>query len=267
MTIYRNILNYEEGILPLLQHLSSVEHLTLLLAIDVFGSDRFIDGFHLERNIISYMPNLRQFDFHIRSKLRNVSYIEVDTIRQSFTGQQSVDCTLDYFNNQCSQCQIYSLPFIGNRLDFISNRFPLFDIKNTFINVTMLLLFDDVKPFENAFFERLTRALPRLQTLEISNQLEQEEKTKTTTNPIEFSHLSTLILREIHMDYGEQLLCGARLPHLVELVICNDVLLTIIDQDNQQARDNCSNVETLFFVEPEIELTSIHLKFFPKFQV
>jgi len=269
ITSYRNIPQYKQCIVPLLQRLSTIKYLTLILAINVgnSGPNHFIDGFDLNRNITSYMPHLRQFDFHIRSKLRNVSYIEVDTIRQSFTEQQSVDCTLDYFNNQYGQCQIYSLPFIGNRLDFISNRFPLFDIKNTFINVTMLLLFDDVKPFENVFFERVTRALPRLQTLEISNQLEQEEKTKTTTNPIEFSHLSTLILHQIHMDYGEQLLCRARLPHLVELVICNDVLSTIIDQDNQQARDNCSNVETLFIVQPEIELTSVHLQSFPKFHM
>ncbi len=125
-------------------------------------SDRFIDGFHLQRNIVSYIPHLRQFDFHIRSILRDASYIEVNTIRQSFIEQQSVDCSPDYFNNQYGQSQIYSLPFIGNRLDFISNQFPPFD---------------DVKSFENVFFERVTRALSRLQTLEISNQLEQEEKT------------------------------------------------------------------------------------------
>ena len=43
--------------------------------------------------------------------------------------------------------------------------------------VTILLLFDDVKPFENVFFERVARALPHLKTLEIFNQLEQQEKT------------------------------------------------------------------------------------------
>jgi hypothetical protein len=194
-------------------------------------------------------------------------FIEVDTIRQSFNEQQSVDCALDYFNNEYGQCQIYSLPFIGNRLDFISNRFPLFDVKNTFINVTILLLFDDVKSFDNVFFERVTRALPCLQTLEIFNRLEQKEKTQIKTNPIEFLHLSTLILHKIHMNYGEQLLCRAHLPHLVELIIHNDVLLTIINQDNQQAKDNCSKVERLFIVEPWIEPTNAHLKFFPKFNM
>ncbi len=50
------------------------------------------------------------------------------------------------------QCQIFSLPFVEIRLDFILNRFPLSSLKNTFSTVTTLLLFDDVKPFENAFF-------------------------------------------------------------------------------------------------------------------
>ncbi|CAF3885979.1 unnamed protein product [Rotaria sp. Silwood1] len=265
MTIYRNMLAYEKYLLPLLQHLSSVKYLTLLLAIYITKSNRFVDGFHLERNIVSHMPHLCQFDFHIRSVLKNFSYIELDIVRQSFVKQKSMDYTIEYFNNRYGQCHIYSLPFIGDRLDFISNRFPLFDNKNTFINITMLLLFDDVKPFENVFFERITLSLPHLRTLEIFNQLEQEEKAKIrTTNYIEFSHLSTLILHCIHMDYGEQLLCRTHLPHLVELVIRNNVLLTIIDQDNQQARNNCLNVERLFIVEPWIEPTSVHLKFFPK---
>ena len=263
MIIYRNIRKYEESVLPLLQHLASIEYLTLILAIGVAepGRNHFIDGFHLERCIVSYMPHLRLLEFHIRSILENASHVELDTIRQSFIEDRPVDCTLDYFNNQYGQCQIYSLPFLGNRLDFISNRFPLFDARNTFINVTMLLLFDDINSFETLFFERVARALPRLRTLELFNQLAQEEK---TTNLLEFSHLSTLILHKIHMDYGEQLLCRARLPQLIELLIRNDTLLTIINQNNQQASDNCSKVERLFIVEPWIKPTSVHLKFFPK---
>ena len=58
----------------------------------------------------------------------------------------------------------------------MSNRFSLFDINNTFSNVTILLLFDDAKPFESIFFESLARALPRLRTLEMINQLEHQEK-------------------------------------------------------------------------------------------
>jgi len=175
-----------------------------------------------------------------------------------------VDCRLDYLKNEYGQCEIDSLPFVGNRLDFISNRFPLFDIKNRFVNMTMLLLFDDIKSFENIFFEDVTGVLPRLRILEISNQLKQEERTKTT-NPIQFSHLFTFILDKIPMDYGEQLLCRSDPPDLVELVIDNDVLSIIINENNEQAIKNWSKVERLFIVEGWIEPTAFHFNFFPKF--
>jgi len=210
------------------------------------------------------MRHLRQFSFHIRSILTNVPHVKIDTIRQSFKKRQqsSFDCALDYFNNNYGQCQIYSLPFIGTRLDFISNRFPLFDANNTFSMVTILLLFDDVQPFESIFFARLARALPRLKTLEIINKLEQREKTAVAITNIEFVNLSVLILFHIHMDYGEQLLCGTHLPSLIELAIDNDILLAIINQAQQQAKDNCSRVKTLRTVRPANDSVDTFLKFF-----
>ncbi|CAF4919924.1 unnamed protein product, partial [Rotaria sp. Silwood2] len=131
--------------------------------------------------------------------------------------RQPFDCVLDNFNNNYGQCQIYSIPFIGTRLDFVSNRFPLYDINKTFSNVTILLLFDDIKPFESVFFERVARALPRLRTLEIINQLEQQEKTTTKKINIDFAHLTVLILYDIHMDYAQQFLCQIYLPTLEQL--------------------------------------------------
>jgi hypothetical protein len=229
--------------------MSNVEYLTLLLAIgkDGIRPSHFINGSILEKNILRYMPCLRQFNYHIRSILKNASHIIIDQIRQSFLKhQQPFNCVLDHFKNEYGQCQIYSLPFIGTRLDFISNRFPLFDINNTFSNLTILLLFDDIKPFESIFFERLARALSRLRTLEIINQIEQQEKSVLVmkTN-IDFPHLSVLILYDIHIGYAEQLICQTNLPSLIELAIDNDVLFKIIDQNQQQARDNCSRIGTI----------------------
>jgi hypothetical protein len=247
--------------------LSNVEYLTLLLAIGKEGTklNRFIDGFILERDILLYMPHLRQFNFHIRSILKNASHITIDRIRQSFVKhQQLFDCVLDHFKNNYGQCQIYSLPFIGTRLDFISNRFPLSDINNTFSNVTTLSLFDDVKPFESIFFERLVRALPRLKTLEIINQLEQQEKTTTAIKAdIDFGHLAVLILYDIHMDYAEQFLYQIHLPSLIELAINKDVLLKIIAENDQQARENCSRVGTLLTSKPSYQSIDAIRNFFP----
>ncbi|CAF2749896.1 unnamed protein product [Rotaria sp. Silwood2] len=265
ITMYRNFNNYEPCI-SLLQHLLNVEYLTLLLAIGVQGTtpNHFIDGFFLERNILPYMPRLRQFNYHIRSILKNASHITIDQIRQSFRKQQQpFGCVLDHFNNNYGQCQIYSLPFIGTRLDFVSNRFPLFDINKTFSNVTILLLFDDIKPFESVFFERVAQTLPRLRTLEIINQLEQQEKTTVKKISIDFAHLAVLILYDIHMDYAQQFLCQIHLPSLIELAINKDILLTIIDENQQQARDNCSRVGTIRTSKPSYESIDIIENFFP----
>ncbi|CAF3201995.1 unnamed protein product [Rotaria sp. Silwood2] len=267
ITSYRNIPYYDPFVVPLLQRLTTIEYLTLLLAVGVekFVPRHFIDGYGLQRDIISYMPHLRQFHFHIRSIVAYASHIDIDTIRQSFVHQeQSVDCVLDYFNNSCGQCQIFSLPFIGTRLDFISNRFPLFDEnKNTFSNVTTILLFDDVKPFEYNFFRLVSRALPHLKSLEVFNRLEQEEKTMITTNLIEFPHLATLILDDIHMDYTKQFLCRTHLPCLVELLIHYEPLSTIIAQHPEEARNNCSKIEFLYFVDVSTDPTDPLLNFFP----
>jgi len=265
MKMYHNFKIYEPCI-SLLQRLSNVEYLTLLLAIgkNDATSKPFINGSMLEKNILSYMPHLRQFNFHIRSILNNASHITIDQIRQSFQKQQQpFDCVLDHFKNHYGQCQIYSLPFIGTRLDFISNRFPLFDNNNTFSNVTTLTLFDDVKSFENIFFERLSRALPRLKILEIINQLEQQEKTTATKTDIDFAHLGVLILHDIHMDYADLFLCQIQLSALIELAIDKDILLTIIDQNHQQARDNCSRVGILLTSKLSDESRDLIQNFFP----
>ncbi|CAF1300919.1 unnamed protein product [Adineta steineri] len=267
ITIYHNFNNYERC-LSLVQCLSNIEYLTLLLAIGRGNTQpsHFIDGFFLERNILPYMPRLRQFHYHIRSILKNASRITIDKIRQSFVKhEQPFDCAVDYFKNNYGQCQIYSLPFIGTRLDFISSRFPLLDINNTFSNVTTLLLFDDVKPFERIFFERLARALPRLKTLEIINQLEQQEKpvAASINSNIDFTHLAVLILYDIHINYAEQIFYQSHLPALIELAIDKDILLTIMDQNQQQAKDNCSRVNRLLTSKPSYESRDAIRNFFP----
>ena len=267
MTIYRNFVDYEECLVPLLQRFSNVECLTLLLAINLQRplTNTFIAGYDLGNDITSYMPHLHQFHFHIRSVLKNAPHVQLDTIRQSFKKEKYtfVDCTLDYFNNNYGQCQIYSLPFIGTRLDFISNRFPLFDIKKTFSMVTILLLFDDIKPFESVFFQCLAQALPYLKTLEIRNQLEQQEKISVSPNNHKFPHLTTLILFDIHINYAEQLLTRTCLPSLNELAIDNDILLAVVAQDQHQARDNCSRVERLLTSEPFNHPLNIIQNYFP----
>ena len=266
ITSYRNISLYEVFVIPVLQRLRNIEYLTLLLAI---GEEKnlpfhFIDGYDLQKCIISYMPHLRQFHFHIRS-ITYARHMNINTIRQSLVHlEQSVDCALDYFNNNMGQCQIFSLPFIGTRLDFISNRFPLFDeTKNNFSNVTTILLFDDVQSFEHNFFRLVSRALPHLKSLEVFNRLEQQEKTMITTNLIEFPYLTTLILHDIHTDYAEQFLCRTHLPCIIELLIRYEPLSSVVTQHPEESKNNCSKVQFILCVDVSIEPTDPLLNFFP----
>ncbi|UJR11549.1 hypothetical protein I4U23_015729 [Adineta vaga] len=225
--------------LHLLERLSSVEYLTLILAIDETqrAPIAFLERLFSEKNIYRYMPNLQQFHFHIRSIFKNVSQTTIDQILRSFLKRQQLfHYVIDHFNNDYGQYQIYSLPFIGTRLDFVSNQFSLLDKCSTFSNVTILLLFDDVKSFENAFFERIAQVLPRLQTLEIINPLERREKCATTKINIIFPHLTVLILYDSHMDYTELFLFEIHLPSLIELAIDKDMLFTLIAQNQHRSK-------------------------------
>lgn len=212
------------------------------------------------------MPRLSQFHFHIRSILKNACHISIEQIRQSFVNEEEerrFDCVLDHFKNNYSQCQIYSLPFIGNRLQFVSNRFPLFEVKNRFSNVTHLLLFDDVQPFESHFFERIARTLFQLKILEIINQIQQHEKENVSKLNINFPHLVVLLLYDIHLDYAQQFLCRIHLPSLNELAIDKDILFTIITQNDEQARQNCSKVARIHTSKPLNQSINFIRDFFP----
>ncbi len=269
MKMYRNFKGYDIC-LCLLKRLSSVEYLTLLLAIDETDSTpiHFIEQLFSEKYIYRCMPNLHQFHFHIRSIFKDVSPTITNDIFQSFLKrqqqQQSFDYFIDHFNNNYGQCQIYSLPFLGTRLDFVSNRFPFFDNNSTFSNVTLLLLFDDVEPFENVFFERIARVLPCLRTLEIINPLQQREKSAVTKTNIVFPHLTVLIFYENHMDYTELFLYEIHLPSLIELAINKDMLFTLIDQYQQRTSDNCSRLRIIHTSKPSYESRDTIRKFFPQ---
>ena len=125
------------------------------------------------------------------------------------------------------------------------------------------ILFDDIKPFEYVFFEGLAKALPRLRTLEIINQLEQQEKTTSKKINLAFPDLSVLILYNIHIDYAQLFLCQINLPSLIEFAINKDIMFNIIEQNQQKARDNCSTVGTILTTEPCYQSINIIRNFFP----
>jgi hypothetical protein len=86
----------------------------------------------------------------------------------------------------------------------------------------------------------------------------------TKKTSIGFAHLAVLILYNIHMDYAQQFLHQIHLPSLIELALDKDILLTIIDQNQQQERDNCSRVGTILKSKPFFESIDIIRNFFPQ---
>ncbi|CAF1650211.1 unnamed protein product [Adineta ricciae] len=133
-------------------------------------------------------------------------------------------------------------------------------------NCSTWVLFDDVLPFQKIFSQHLAHTLPRLKILEIINELEQEQKAKEITlniNLVGFHHLTTLILYDIHMDYAEKFLCQIHLSSLVKLAIKKHILLTIVQQNHPQARDNCLRIGKLRTSEPSYEIIHTIQQFFP----
>jgi hypothetical protein len=55
------------------------------IGVNGIRPNHFIDGFILERDTLQYMPHLRQFNYHIRSILKNALNITIDQIRQNFS--------------------------------------------------------------------------------------------------------------------------------------------------------------------------------------
>jgi hypothetical protein len=78
----------------------------------------------------------------------------------------------------------------------------------------------------------------------------------------EFPYLTTFILYDIHIDYGEQLLCRIH-QRLIELQIHCEPLSTIVTQHQEEARNSCSKIELIRFVDSSPEPTDPLLNFFP----
>jgi hypothetical protein len=67
------------------------------------------------------------------------------------------------------------------------------------------------------------------------------------------------------MDYAQQFLCRTHLRCLNTLAIDEDILLEIIAQDHQQARDNCFKVESLRIAGSIRDVMNTIATFFPLF--
>ena len=94
--------------------MSNVEELTL----DITNQDRntFLDGTHLNNQILVHMGRLLKFTFHITTKIELhhlVNYLSSDDIQRTFNNirNQQVGCILTYITSRAI-CHVFALPYM-----------------------------------------------------------------------------------------------------------------------------------------------------------
>jgi len=256
---------YDNQIVPLLRQMSQLEQLTLSLG--VFERTTFIDGTHLNNEILSQMSHLHGFIFDIVTHFvfSNEERKSINDIRSTFV--QDVDCYIDYLPNGRGRCHVYSLPFTRGYFQNINNNFP----GGIFMSVRTLSVIDHKCPFEHGFFKRISRSFPLLNHLTVFNTIQQNEKRarqsydyERTSSIVEFSHLSQLDLDYSHVDYVEQFLLdtNTHLPYLDQLRIEYEHLITVTKNFTSNAtRVNCAKLKRLMFNQSMVHSKDFYFYF------
>jgi hypothetical protein len=273
---HRLVFGYDDRVVPLLRRMSQLEKLTLYLRIR--NRDTYIDGSHLNNDILIHMAQRHSFTFYISTdnSIGNnmdvfLPYVSNDDVQRTFTdiGYHQTTCVVNYFPNARAVCHIFSLPFEFDHLERIANRFPTI----VFNHVTLLMVLDMV-PFEHEFFFRIARAFPVLRLFSVMNLVPQisnvDERQSNNNQPysiVEYLHLISLDITYVITDYIEQFLLETKthLPRLIELKVTYDQLKLVTKNFTRAAtRSNCTKVERLI-----TERTSAHPRevqlYFPSF--
>jgi len=253
---YQSTFVYDDLIVPLLRRMSNLEILTLFLTVK--NRRRFIDGNHLNNEILVHMPQLNTFTFCIRtiSNINNgINWQSTEDIQQSFINKKwsQVICWADHFSNGTALSNVFSLPFTMKQMDGITNSFP----GGIFPSVHSLSMLD-VRSFEHDFFSLIAQAFPSLRKLRLTNLISQIHKQQhwqldndnnnRNSSIIVYPHLKTLLLPNVHIDYVEEFLHdnNTYLPSLIQLHIKYEQLKTVTNNfTNNRTRRNCANLKSI----------------------
>ncbi|CAF3664120.1 unnamed protein product [Rotaria sp. Silwood1] len=260
------IFTYDNQIVPLLRQMTQLEKLTL--SLNVYQRTTFIEGTHLNKEILSHMSHLNTFIFDIVTHIvinDDVNQKTIVNIQSTFV--QDIDGYIDYYPNTKHRCHIYSLPFTIEYLHHITNNFP----GGIFISVRTLSIFDDILPFEHEFFKRISHSFPLLNSLTVINSQQQNEKqTRQLYNNeklfsiIKFPHIFQLNLEYAHIDYVEQFLFDTNtyLPCLDQLQIQFEHLYIITENfTSNSTRAVCSKIKRIDFSETVVQSKDFYLYF------
>jgi hypothetical protein len=236
--------------------MSNLQDLTLYIRID--QRNRLVDGIQLENDILIHLSKLKTFVFYICTNIsanHPLISLSKDDIQRTFSNVKfgQIGCIMNYMKESVIRYHVFSLPFIFDHIEFIGNNFT----NTIFKNITCLSVFDGI-PFQHEFFVRLTRCFPLLNTLIIANLKAQStdsaksehDNTNRSFEVVQYLHLTSLVLADVHIDYAEQMLneSKTRLPCLTDLCIRYDQLKTVTNNFTREAtRLNCINVEELDF--------------------
>lgn len=240
---------YGEIMVPHLQRMINLEKLALYFATN--RTSKFIDGIHIKKNIINYMPRLNEFIFNIRSTVECDNSIHLLSDEDMYRTFKDFECyqiiyCVDYFPKEgYGQCLMYSYPYTLRHYDNITNKFS----GGLFNNVQEITLFDEY-PFQHEFFIKLSQAFPFLKNLTLTNsELQNLNEDNQKFSIIEYSHLTTLNLYRVHDHYVEQFLFDTKtyLPNEIRLSIDYEQLQRVTYNFTRDAtQNNCAKIKKIF---------------------
>ena len=235
---------------------------TLSLSLRLYQRDTFIDYNYLEDILLNHFICLKNFHFDIVVD-HVIIYDDIrpcfSDIQRTFIHKESrVDGYLDCANHPAGlwrQCHIYSLPFVFEYMQPITNCFS----GGLFRTVTVVWLKDLNNSFEHSFFMKISQSCPLIRRLTIANQLKQKQKTKDFLSVIKFSHLIELRCEIVDLDYVEQFLSSliTYLPALTKLNVQYEHLVTITENFTSDiTRTNCANLKSINFTDVQATVHS-----------
>jgi hypothetical protein len=174
--------------------MSHLEKLTLYLRLN--HRQQFIDGTHVHQHILTHMQRLHTFIFYISTEIEiddSVYRLSDNDIQQTFAniGYHQMAFTVNYYSKFKGICHVFSLPFVFDRLEKFSNKFP----RGIYNHVTDLEIFA-VIPFSDIFLFRIAQAFPSLEKLSIETA--QSPLSDFGQNTADYIH-STAILKYLSL--------------------------------------------------------------------
>ncbi|CAF4471266.1 unnamed protein product [Rotaria sp. Silwood2] len=174
----------------------------------------------------------------------------IDNIFEYLYNNQIISC-IDFFpEKRYNQCLIYSYPYTLEFYNNISNKLP----GGLFKYVREVLLYAEY-PFAQEFFLRIQKSFPLMKKLTVINEKAQINKQCIQSNYdtqylsiIEYSHLTTLALKEVHDDYMELFLDHTKmcLPNNLFLRVTYHSLERVTHHFQREAKKiNCAKLRYL----------------------